>query len=604
MELSAPMHRPLRYKLIPLVLIVLGALWITANFRSGKILVDPSGVSTITITRPGDGEKNVLPNTFVSADFNSGEAVDPASISNRAVRLYRDDDHAYVDADVTLSAAGDAIVLQPTAPLKPDTKYVFEVTTLLKDRKGNDFLPYKMSFTTGGGIPATNYPIAFEKVELPGDGKIITALAVGPDHHLYAGTMHGNILRFDIRPDGTLGPKQIIDTVVQHNDGPRLITGICFDPIATRENPILWVSHGQLVINQYGKPSFEGATDWTGKISRLSGPALSEYRDVIIHLPRSWRDHLNNQIVFGPDHSLYWSQGSHTAMGAPDTKWGHRTERLLSAAILRADVRRIDGTLDAKTEDGGTYDPFAPGAVLRPYATGVRVAFDLLWHSNGYLYAAVNGSAAGGNAPGTPEANFPRRFDQDRFGPYDGTRVPSLMQVPLTIDDYLLKVEQGAYYGHPNPTRGEYVLYGGNPTGAKDPYEITSYPEGVKPDRNFHAPIYDFGEHISPNGIIEYRSGAFAGALKGKILVTRFSGGKDILALTTGPFGNITETISGIPGFTHFQDPLDLTEDITTGDLYVAEFQGAKLALLRPINDPQAAAAIRSNVIIQKVQPK
>ena len=33
-----------------------------------------------------------------------------------------------------------------------------------------------------------------------------------------------------------------------------------------------------------------------------------------------------------------------------------------------------------------------------------------------------------------------------------------------TQNDYLLRVEKGGYYGHPNPARAEYVLNGGNPT--------------------------------------------------------------------------------------------------------------------------------------------
>ena len=40
-----------------------------------------------------------------------------------------------------------------------------------------------------------------------------------------------------------------------------------------------------------------------------------------------------------------------------------------------------------QTEEGGTYDPYAAGAPLTLYATGVRNAFDLVWHSNGHLYA-------------------------------------------------------------------------------------------------------------------------------------------------------------------------------------------------------------------------
>ena len=44
--------------------------------------------------------------------------------------------------------------------------------------------------------------------------------------------------------------------------------------------------------------------------------------------------------------------------------------------------------------------PFAPDAPLTIYASGVRNAFDLLFTSDGKLYAPTNGSAAGGNTPG------------------------------------------------------------------------------------------------------------------------------------------------------------------------------------------------------------
>ena len=107
-------------------------------------------------------------------------------------------------------------------------------------------------------------------------------------------------------------------------------------------------------------------------------------------------------------------------MGAPDNAWGLRTEHLLSAAILRLDLplmaqrfARGQGALDAKTEEGGTYDPYAANAPLTLYATGVRNAFDLLWASNGRLYAPTNGSAAGGSTPGYPNSVFAsQRIDQ------------------------------------------------------------------------------------------------------------------------------------------------------------------------------------------------
>jgi glucose/arabinose dehydrogenase len=233
--------------------------------------------------------------------------------------------------------------------------------------------------------------------------------------------------------------------------------------------------------------------------------------------------------------------------------------------MLRLDPRLVSRTLDVKTRDGGgTYDPTAPGAPLTRFATGVRVGFDLVFHSNGSLYVPINGSAKGGNTPGN-----------------SGNSVRALENV-ATQADLLLRIEQGGYYGHPNPMRGEYVLNGGNPSDVADPLEVREYPIGTRPPSNWKRAAYDFGKSVSPNGAIEYKSNAFGGALRGKLMITRYSGGDDVIILTVGPDGNVSESVTGVTGLTGFIDPLDLIEDPRTGNLYVAEFGGQKLTLLRP----------------------
>jgi hypothetical protein len=167
-----------------------------------------------------------------------------------------------------------------------------------------------------------------------------------------------------------------------------------------------------------------------------------------------------------------------------------------------------------------------------------------------------------------------------------------------TQNDYLFKVEQGGYYGHPNPLRQEYIMNGGNPTSGVDPAEVakvtdpntgTVYPGyavGTQADPNYRGFAYDFGRNRSPNGIIEYKSNTFNGALKNKLLVVEYSGGNDILALETDlngniPRGKVTQVVSGL------SDPLDLIEDTrkNIGNLYVAELinDGAagRISLLR-----------------------
>ena len=67
------------------------------------------------------------------------------------------------------------------------------------------------------------------------------------------------------------------------------------------------------------------------------------------------------------------------------------------------------------------------------------------------------------------------------------------------------------------------------------------------------------------------------------MLITRYSGGDDVIVLTAGQNGAITESVTGIDGLTSFNDPLDLAEDPRNGNLYVVEFGAKRLTLARPI---------------------
>src|SRR5439155_15129452 len=113
---------------------------------------------------------------------------------------------------------------------------------------------------------------------------------------------------------------------------------------------------------------------------------------------------------------------------------GLRAEHLLSAAILRLDTSAVAGSaIDAKTDSGGTYNPFASGAPLTIYATGVRNAYDLVWTSDGKLYAPSTGATAGGNTPATPSSPYSfgpnQRIDYGANGAYTGPDVPALSNV-------------------------------------------------------------------------------------------------------------------------------------------------------------------------------
>ena len=403
---------------------------------------------------------------------------------------------------------------------------------------------------------------------------MFSGVAIGPDGKLYANTLTGGIFQYPVIANGTLGNPINIASLANLPD--RLITGIAFDPSSTATHMILWISSGD--------PAETNAPDFSGTIGTITitGATVSPYQLQITGLPRSNSNHLNDQPVFGPDGALYWCQGSNSSMGAPDDVWGYRPEHLLNAAILRLNIQLIEQYVatnkrplnvqtDSLVAGQPVYNPYAANAPLTIYATGVRNAYDLIWDSNGHLYAPTNGSAAGGNIPATPVGVTPS--------------APAENDVGQAEDDYLYDIVQGGYYGHPDPGRGQYIFGGANPSAPASNDAIQSaYPPGTNPDPNYRGYAYDFGVHYSPDGSIEYTGNAFGGALNGALLITEYSGGKDVIALRTGTSGQITGAETGIAGFTGFEDPVDITEDPATGDLYVADLGNLTITLLTPIS--------------------
>ena len=418
--------------------------------------------------------------------------------------------------------------------------------------------------------------IHFQAVPLPtATDAGFTCVKIGPDGLLYAAADDGRIFRFHIQDDGTLDKPTIIDSLQKAEGGKRLLLGFCFDPAATAENPILWATHSYYAVLD--------VPDWTGRVSRLSGKDLETVEDVVINLPRSAKDHSTNQPAFGTDGALYIPQGSESSSGAPDLVWSNRPEHLLSASILRLDVKKVTPgqPIDVKTRDaGGSYDPYTRGAPLTIYASGLRNAYSLVWHHNGNLYVPVNGASNGGNTPA-------------------GDGIPALFDLPDAEDDWLFRINAGKYYGHPNPQQQHYVLNGGNPDGKHRFNEIPQYPVGTRPDVDYEPPILDFGQHCSADGIVEYRGNFFGGKLDGSLLVCRYNAGSDILCVDLDASGNVAgeRTAAGLTGL---QTPLALTEDLRNGNLYVCEYLAKRIILLRVSTGAEATPSATPDAIKPK----
>lgn len=586
----------------------------TVTVRDGRLTVSPAGgtntkINWVTVDSvagasqrpsvvkctPGNLATAVSPTGGVVCDLSLiGEGVEPSTLAG-AVRLVDLADGSAVPGSVQTSGGADTINFSPTAALDPNTLYRLEIGAGVQDVDGRAFLPFATAFTTGvttGG----GGPVAFDRTSSGApDGKSYTSLTVGPDGRLYAGSITGEIYRFDINPDGSLGTPTVITTVQDHsrqvgdtyNPGMRTVIGLTFDPASTASNLVLWITDNAPFLGTSNVP------DSSGRLARLSGPGLGTYTTVLDGLPRSVKDHETNSIAFGPDGALYFNQGANNAMGAPDGAWGNRAERLLSAAVLRLDLGKLPSPLPAnglnvRTGDAGSYDPFAAGAPLTIYARGVRNAYDLVWHSNGHLYVPTNGSAAGGNVPAVPaDADLPATCANRPDGTYVGRPKVAAQTSNPEETDYVFDVKPNRYYGHPNPSRCEYVLNNGNPTAGQDRFENSKYPVGTQPDPNYDlAGVYNAGLHASANGAIEYTGGAFGGALDGKLLYLRYSSGSDIASFDAAPDGTLSNQTFGLNGTTNMQAPLDMTEDRSTGNLYVSELtqdgQHSAIRLLKP----------------------
>ena len=538
---------------------------------------------TITGATPANGTTGVALNTSVSLALS--EPVLLSSVTPAHMML-TGPGGAVVAGNYNADAAGGTASFTPSANLAVNTLYTLKVTGLVA-ASGPTFGTFTSSFTTGSAPPplaSTAFAVA-STTAVPKPN----VLTIGPDGKLYVGTVSGRIYRFTRGTNGALSNGEYITPF-----GNRVVNGLAFDPV----NPTkLWITSGYA--------GYDNAPPMSGHLSTIivqSGQPFSadtaSATDVIVGFPRSMHDHMTNGIAFGPDGKLYIAQGANTSYGgAPDPYWGARGEAPLTASILVADVDNTSvfpsgSQLDVNTDPVGFteatgsdapvgYNPKAANAPLKVYAYGTRNPYTLMWDSNGSLYAPVNESAAGGVTPAGPN------------------NVPVSVKNIQAYTDYFTKVVAGKYYGHPNATQGYYALNGGNPTAGVDPYEVTEYPVGTQPDANWKAPDFAMGVHRSPDGAAEYTNGtAFSGALKGKILVSEYSDGDDLLAMSLDGTGKVVSE-AALPDANNpgqsliFDNPLGVAVDGASGVVYVAEHGDETMSATGQISvlDPATTSA-------------
>lgn len=525
----------------------------------------------LTGSHPEPGATGIRVTSSLHLRFS--EPVDLETLAELTLHRITGGEAVQVAITASSDLTGASITLSPGEFLRPGAAYELRGSKALKSRSGKPLEPFRLRFTTSPEAVKPDARLVFTAERFDATRSMTTVL-FGPDRRLYAADAFGSLVSWEVAPDGRPVKKT---TLLNDPTGSRQYIDLEWDPDATPARLVLWVSYGERLAPQGPRHHF------TGTVARLTlGEEVRE--EVILRgLPHGREKiggfeslpHQPNGLVF-KEGKLYQSVGSTTSCGGPPN-WGV-VEQLLSACILEIDYRRLAQPLDLHPET--RYDPAAPGAPVRIFATGVRNALEIVAHSNGGLYTATNINDRGGRGDGVPD-------DPDIPGDQNAL-------VTHTTPDHecLYRLERGRHYGFPNPARGQYVLGGGNPTAAEDPFEIADYPVGTQPEPGFAPELcYPLWVHggTSPNGMIEYLP-EFDHPLRHALLSCFFSAG-DIAAMPLGEGGlpAAVDKLRGPAGKLRLAGPLDITQDPATGVLYVADFgkQGSfgadgSMVLLRP----------------------
>jgi glucose/arabinose dehydrogenase len=508
--------------------------------------VKPTHVVSVT---PRDGSMSVDLSAVVQVHFSTGLAL--KSITMDSVRLL-DPAGVPVAAQLGSDLEGDVVNLQPSQLLRPRTSYTLVVSNRVIDKNGVAVAPFQSSFTTTrdrrGPFPVDGFQ--FRKLKID-DEHGPTAIAVGPDENVYVATYEGKLYRLRLDPETGLSIGK--DLLLSLRD--KKILGLAFDPRATASELVVWITHDDRKAENLDVGTFSGVVSQVRIPAAGQGGEVTETR-YVIGLPSGW--HPLNGCTFGPDKRLYVSIGSMNRLGDDPI----RPETPLSAAVVVADVCEADFNdgllpLNVQTTEPVNYDPYAASAPLKLYATGFRQMYRLCFHSNGNLYGGVNQN------DGTGRADTPSH-----------SGVPALHAV--FPDEDLVRIVEGGYYGHPNPSRKEFVLLGGNPTAGVDPWEISEYPVGVEPDPKFNPDNLIFNlktiDGTSANGCAEYTS---PGPLHGRLLICFYEGTHTIHTFAFNADG--TKVTDNRPLLDEnneslrFAHPLDVAVH-PSGRIYVADF--------------------------------
>ena len=228
-----------------------------SNSKINYLEIEPAldDAPSIAGISPNNGADNISPDVAINLDLTfsgAGNGIDSGSLNSDAIALVRTIDAVNVPGVANTTGGDDAIVFQPSVPLEADTQYTFSLRGAT-DLKGNTFQPFTSTFSTGAELEDSD--INFQQTRLLSN-VTISSLEISPDGDLlYGASLTGDIYRWNIEADGSLGDRQTFNFL-----SDRTVVGMVFDP---NDPDILWISHNENIYET------AVADNFTGKVSRL-----------------------------------------------------------------------------------------------------------------------------------------------------------------------------------------------------------------------------------------------------------------------------------------------------------------------------------------------
>lgn len=513
------------------------------NQTNGNSLVSENGIadtySLVLNSQPTD-------DVTITIDVGDQITVDTASVTFTPANYD-------VPQVVSVEAVDDVL---PEGTTSVDVTH--SVSSLDNDYDGIAVTPELVVRILDDDVP----PVIFDK-QTVADTTNPTTAAWGPDGRLYVGHVTGEIKIYTFDDDYVVTDVQVVTTI---QEGTNVnILGVGFSPFDESSNPSLFVSHGQLFAN--GGTAFPDTelSPYSGQVSVLEGPDFDTIQPLITGLPVSNHDHGINGLAFDNQGDLYVAVGSNTNAGVTHPDIGGIPESPFTAAILKATISDPDfnGTIeyelppDFVPPEGLTFPPeisqvfggeatVVPGVDVEVFSSGVRNPYDIVWTTDGRLYATDNGPNEGfGGASTGPDTEEP---------------------APGAPDELLL-ITEGNYYGHPNRNRGR-----------TDARQNVYYPPTQPDIPGVHTAPVEIAAP-STNGIDEYRATTFGGQLRGNLIAQKLNG--VLYHWTLTPDG---ENVLNIVNSTDISSGLDVLAG-PGGAILGIDYSFSSISVAQPVTD-------------------